>query len=479
MSRQHYPKQFLPLTGRRTMFQETLLRLDGIEGAAPPIVVSNEEHRFLALAQARQEGIDLSSLILEPVGRNTAPALSLAALALLDDKEGEDPDPVMLVSPADHLIREPEAFRAAARAGESLARCGRLVMFGIVPTGAVTGYGYLRMGQAIEPSADGSEAEPSRVSAFVEKPDEKAAQAYVDSGGYLWNSGIFMVRASVWLRELGHYRPDISKACRIAYSRGRRDGKFYRPDEQAFVACPSDSIDYAVMERAADAKNSPAGDGESADCVVLALDAGWSDLGSWSSVWEEGDADRSGNVVLGDVHMQAVDDSLLISNHRLLAAVGLSNVIVVETSDAVLVARKDSAQEVRDLVSQLETDRRPEYEDHREVHRPWGSYDVLDTGDGFKVKRIKIDPGAALSLQKHQHRGEHWVVVRGTARITRGSELFLLTENQSAYVPKQVTHRLENPGKETLEIIEVQLGGYLGEDDIERFDDRYDRQDPP
>lgn len=467
------------------MFQETLRRLDGIRDASPPIIVCNEVHRFLVAEHARQIGTGLQSIILEPAGRNTAPALTLAALALADSSRGSpDEDPVMLVMPSDHLIRDIQAFQAVVEHGAVLAADGRLATFGILPDAPKTGYGYIKKGRPIAPDGTGS-AEAFSVSAFVEKPDEATAARMVESESYLWNSGIFMMRVSVWLEQLQLHRPDISEACRAAHERGREDGEFYRPDPDLFAGCPSDSIDYAVMERVAGADGPSVASAQvqgaeavvdgARQCVVLPLDAGWSDLGSWSAVLEAGDPDPQGNVLQGDVQSHSMRNSLLIGQHRLVTAVGLDDVIVVETADAVLVAHKDRVQDVKEIVAQLTAESRPEHEDHRKVHRPWGSYETVDAGPRFQVKRLTVKPGASLSLQVHHHRAEHWIVVTGTAKVTRGDEEFLLTENQSTNVPVGTKHRLENPGTIPLEIIEVQSGSYLGEDDITRFDDRYGR----
>ena len=492
LSREVYPKQFLVLTGERSMLQETVSRLDGIKQIAPPVIVCNEEHRFLVAEHSRQLGMSPSCIILEPAGRNTAPALTLAALTLSDGLgDAADSDPVMLVMPADHVIRDVKAFQSAVQRGAALAESGWLVTFGIVPTSPKTGYGYIEIGQELEPARGtrrgkgghgrtrgASHVVPYRIRSFVEKPDQATAQRMVESEEYLWNSGMFMMHASVWLEELQRFRPDIAEACRSANSQGARDGDFYRPDAELFKACPSDSIDYAVMERAVGApaqRGSGEGALSSAECVVLPLEAGWSDVWAWSAVWEEGAQDAQGNVIRGDVYVRSTSNSLLIGQHRLLSAVGLEDVIVVETADAVLVTHKDRVEEVKELVAQLKAEGRPEQENHRKVHRPWGTYETVDMGPRFQVKRLTVNPGEALSLQMHQHRAEHWVVVKGTAKVTRGDEEFLLTENESTYVPTGVKHRLENPGAIPLEIIEVQSGSYLGEDDITRFDDRYNR----
>ena len=463
LSRELYPKQFLPLTGDRTMLQETLARMEGLEGVEGPVFVCNEAHRFIVAEQAREMGVRPKAIILEPAGRNTAPALTLAALALRGEA-GDGHDPLLLVMPADHVIQDVEAFRKVVMAGARLALEGHLVTFGVVPSAPVTGYGYIQEG----PPMDGAHGEAYRVSAFVEKPDEATARRFVESGRYLWNSGIFLMTASTWLRELERFRPDIAAACREAHGELSRDGDFYRPGREAFEACPAESIDYAVMEPVTRSQ-------EGAACVVLPLRAGWSDLGAWSSLWELGKRDGQGNVLHGDVYAHGMRNSLLLSTHRLLAAVGLEDVIVVETPDAVLVVHKDRVQEVREVVARLKDQGRQEQAEHRKVHRPWGTYETVDAGPRFQVKRLTINPGASLSLQMHHHRAEHWVVVKGTARVIRGEEEFLLTEDQSAYVPVGMPHRLENPGTIPLEIIEVQSGSYLGEDDIVRFHDRYNR----
>lgn len=455
LSREHYPKQLLPLMGEQSLLQDTVNRLEGLH-AAPSLVVCNEEHRFLVAEQLRQLGKTPGGIILEPVGRNTAPALTLAALTLT--QRGRDA--VMLVMPADHAIQDQTAFQAAVRQGANLADNGHLVTFGIVPTHAETGYGYIKKGKALD--AGPAHLTPYAVAAFVEKPDAATARRYFESGEYLWNSGMFMLRASVWLAELERHRPDIASACVTAHQRGKQDGDFYRVDQNAFNACPSDSIDYAVMEKTAHA-------------VTLPLQAGWSDIGAWSALWEVSAQDAQNNVIRGDVATHAVRNALLIAQHRLLAAVGVEDIIIVETADAVLAVHKDHAQSVKEVVDKLKREQREEYKTHRRVYRPWGSFEGVDAGPRFQVKRITVNPGAALSLQMHHHRAEHWIVVKGTARVTRGEEIFLLTENQSTYIPLGVKHRLENPGAMPLEMIEVQSGGYLGEDDIVRFEDKYNR----
>ena len=447
LSREHYPKQLLALLGEQTLLQQTVSRLDGMKHVAAPLLVCNEEHRFLIAEQMRQLGKAPADIVLEPVGRNTAPALTLAALALL--KHAPD-DALMLVMPADHIIQDTDNFRAAVEQGAALAEKGRLVTFGIVPTAPETGYGYIKMG-------DGN-----NVAAFIEKPDIETASRYVAAGDHFWNSGMFMMQASVWLDELNRYHPAMLEACQAAYEQGQRDADFYRVNALAFGSCQSNSIDYAVME-------------ETDKAAVVVLDAGWSDIGAWSSLWEASARDAQGNVVQGDVYLHATKNTLLISQHRFLAAVGLDDIIVVETPDAVLVAHKQHAQSVKEIVNRLKAEKRSEYQTHRRVYRPWGSYEGIDAGQRFQVKRLMVNPGASLSLQMHHHRAEHWVVVKGTARVTKGDEVFMLTENQSTYIPLGTTHRLENPGTIPLEIIEVQSGSYLGEDDIVRFEDQYNR----
>ena len=458
LSREHEPKPLHALNGERTLLQQTALRCAALSATAEPILVCNEAHRFLVTGQLAAAGAKPKSVLLEPVGRGTAPALTLAAVhAVTAD------DPVLLAMPSDHAIADPAAFARAVEKGAALAQQGHIVTFGIRPGSAQTGYGYVRGGRAVAgvPGA-------AFVEAFVEKPDAALAREYFDSGRFLWNSGIFAVRASVWIEALGACRADILKACERAHRNGRRDGPFFRVDPQSFAGCPGDSIDYAVMERIASGPGSP-------EAVLVELDAGWSDVGAWDALWAIEGKDADGNAVHGDVRLRDTRNSLLVSKHRLLACVGLDNVVVVETPDAVLVARKDRAQAIGALVAELKEEGREECFAHRKVHRPWGTYDGIERGERFQVKRIVVDPGAALSLQMHYHRAEHWIVVRGTARVTRGEESFLLTENESTYIPPGTRHRLENPGRVPLELIEVQSGSYLGEDDIVRFDDAYGR----
>jgi mannose-1-phosphate guanylyltransferase / mannose-6-phosphate isomerase len=439
LSREHHPKPLHAVNGERTLLQETALRCDG-----QPLVVCHETHRFLVEAQLRRAGVRPRAILLESSGRGTAPALTLAAVhAVTAD------DPVLIAMPSDHFIAQRDAFQRAIERGAALAAKGNMVAFGVPPAAPEIGYGYIR-------------GRGDYIDAFVEKPDTEKAKEYFESGKYLWNAGIFAVRASVWIDAIGSFRPEILRACERAYRQGRRDGAFVRVDAAAFAECPADSIDYAVMERIADA-------------MVVRLDAGWSDVGAWDALWGIEAKDADGNVIHGDVHAADTRNALLIAQHRLLACVGLDDVVVVETPDAVMVARKDKAQAIGAMVATLKAAGRAECLAHRKVYRPWGSYDGIESGERFQVKRIVVDPGAALSLQMHYHRAEHWIVVRGTARVTRGDETYLLTENESTYIPPGTRHRLENPGKLPLELIEVQSGAYLGEDDIVRFDDAYGR----
>lgn len=449
LSRESYPKQFLPLVGVDTMLQDTWRRVAGIADLAP-IVVANEDHRFLVAEQLRQVGAPTPAILLEPMGRNTAPAIALAALQAM----ASGGDPLLLVLPSDHVVSNGEAFRRAVRDAMPAAEAGALLTFGILPGTPETGFGYI---QAEDSATDGVR----RVHRFVEKPDAATAQAYLDAGGYYWNSGMFLFRASVLLAELERFRPDIVAACREAFAATRRDGDFIRLDREAFARSPSDSIDYAVMEKTALA-------------MVLPVDIGWNDVGSWSALWDVAERDEAGNAHHGDVIAVDTRNSYAYAR-RLVALVGVDDLVVVETDDAVLVARKDRVQEVRQVVAQLKAAQRSQAALHREVHRPWGSYDSVDVGEGFQVKRIKVKPGAALSLQSHSQRAEHWIVVRGTARVTRNNDVFELFANQSTYIPIGARHRLENPGTEVLELIEVQSGAYLGEDDIVRYDDVYGR----
>jgi mannose-1-phosphate guanylyltransferase/mannose-6-phosphate isomerase len=451
LSRELHPKQMLPLVGSNTMLQDTVRRLAGLEVAAP-MVVCNEAHRFLVAEQLRSIDCKPRAIVLEPAGRNTAPAIALAAHATLAGEEG---DPLLLVLPADHVIPDVAAFHRAIEVASAAARNGSLVTFGIVPTNPETGYGYIRRGGL----AGGS----YRIAEFVEKPDAARAQAFLASGDYYWNSGMFLFRARRYLEELEKFAPDIAAACGNSFAGAVRDLDFTRIDPAAFRECRSESIDYAVMEKTSDA-------------VVVPLDAGWSDVGNWTSLHAACDHDSQGNALFGDVMVEDTHDSYVYSSSRLVATVGLRDHVVVETKDAVLVAPKERAQDVKKLVARLKAVGRYEHALHREVFRPWGSYDSIDVGERFQVKRLIVHPGGALSLQMHHHRAEHWVVVSGTASITRGDETFLLEENQSTYIPVGVRHRIENPGRIPLHIIEVQSGSYFGEDDIVRFEDRYGRE---
>ncbi|WP_289083306.1 mannose-1-phosphate guanylyltransferase/mannose-6-phosphate isomerase [uncultured Spongiibacter sp.] len=450
-SRGLYPKQFLPIAGEQTMLQETLARLQGVE-VEGSTVICNEEHRFIVAQQAQEAGEKLSSIILEPVGRNTAPAIALAAFDLLEQSESSSP--LMLVMAADHLIQDVKAFQEAVMKASVEAEAGNLVTFGIVPESAHTGYGYIRRGE--------SQGSAYKVEEFVEKPDADTAQSYLDNGGYYWNSGMFMFAADAYLAELEAHRPDIYAACKQAYAERSRDVDFLRVGTEAFSECPDDSVDYAVMEKTSKA-------------VVVPLSAGWSDVGAWSSLWEVADGNDDGNVVSGDVLTHNTRNSYIRAEHRLVATVGLSDVVVVESNDAVLVADKHQVQDVKKIVEQLKLEGRNEVLHHRHVHRPWGVYDSIDNGERYQVKRITVNPGAKLSVQMHHHRAEHWIVVSGTAKVTNGDKEIMLTENQSTYIPVGVVHALENPGVIPLELIEVQSGSYLGEDDIVRFEDRYGR----
>ncbi|MGC3982231.1 MAG: mannose-1-phosphate guanylyltransferase/mannose-6-phosphate isomerase [Steroidobacteraceae bacterium] len=454
LSRELYPKQLLSLVGKGTMLQETLARIGGGSDVAAPIVVCNESHRFLVAEQLRQVKTSASAILLEPVGRNTAPAVAVAALmAIAKAKSGEDP--VLLVLPADHVIRDVKAFQTAVQLGLKAAEAGQLVTFGVVPAKPETGYGYIRRGEGAGPSYP--------VAQFVEKPNLATAQEYVASGRYYWNSGMFMFRARAVLDELRQFAPAIHDACVAALKASKHDLDFTRLPKDEFTACPSDSIDYAVMEKTSKA-------------VVVPLDAGWSDVGSWSALHEAIPADADGNVNIGDVLTSDSQGNYLHSTSRLVATVGLKDHVVIETKDAVMVAPKDRVQDVKNLVNELKKQGRYETSLHREVFRPWGSYDSIDNGERFQVKRLIVNPGATLSLQLHHHRAEHWVVVSGTARITCDDKVFLLEENQSTYIPIGSKHRVDNPGKIPLHIIEVQSGSYLGEDDIVRFEDVYGRQ---
>ncbi len=453
LSRELHPKQFLTLPGQQqSMLQTTVARLKGLTDSNP-LVISNEAHRFIAAEQLRQLGKLKGNILLEPVGRNTAPAIALAALTAT----GDGADPVLLVLAADHIINDVAAFQAAVKKALPLAEAGKLVTFGIVPTAPETGYGYIRRGEQL---AEGAYA----VAAFVEKPDIATAEKYLASGEYDWNSGMFLFRASAYLKELQAHRPDILGACQQALAAPQNDLDFVRVDAAAFEASPSDSIDYAVMEKTAQA-------------AVVPMAAGWSDVGAFSSLWEISAKDANGNAFNGDVFSFDTENTFVDAENALVATVGLKDTIVVQTKDAVLVAARDRVQDVKKIVEKLKAEGRSEPRLHRQVYRPWGHYDSIDAGSRYQVKRITVNPGAKLSVQMHHHRAEHWVVVSGTARVTLDGVERLLAENESIYLPVGAVHALENPGKIPLELIEVQVGSYLGEDDIVRFEDRYGRAD--
>lgn len=451
LSRQLNPKQFLPLGDAKvSMLQATIQRLKGLD-IATPVLICNEQHRFLAAEQLRQLDMENANILLEPVGRNTAPAIALAALQATHDGQ----DPILLILAADHLIEDVPAFHAAIHTALPLASSGKLVTFGIVPTHPETGYGYIEKGKA---EGSGGYA----VSQFVEKPDLPTATDYLASGDFLWNSGMFMFHASRYLEELERFRPEIVAACRLALAGCQQDMHFTRVDKAAFELCPDDSIDYAVMEKAEDA-------------MVVPLDAGWSDIGSWSALWDVSEKDENDNVLKGDVLQYHSSSNYIHAASRLVTLVGVKDLVVVETKDAIMVAHKDHVQDVKKIVEQLKLQGRGEHINHREVYRPWGVYDSIDDGHRYQVKHITVKPGAKLSVQMHHHRAEHWVVVSGTAKVTNGDTTFLVTENQSTYIPIGQVHALENPGVIPLELIEVQSGPYLGEDDIVRFEDKYGR----
>lgn len=463
LSRGSYPKQFLPLYGSESLLAATIRRFHQPENlragirVSPPRVVCNEAHRFLVAEQLRLTGFEPQEILLEPFAKNTAPALTLAALSALADHR----DPVLVVLPSDHLIQNEIRFLELILEGAELARNGHVMTFGIIPTRAETGFGYIRKG-----AAQGEAA--FELVQFIEKPGPEKARELVQSGNDLWNSGIFMMKASVWIQQVKNHCPAILASCEESLVKGRRDGVFYRVDPEAFESCPNLSIDHAVMEKIVEAKRDSV-------ALVIPMDVGWSDLGSWAAVLEAKAHDQHGNVAQGDVFIKDTRNSLLYARSRLLAAIGVDDLIVVETKDAVLVAHKNCAQDIKSITDYLKNAKRPEHEFHPQVHRPWGNYESIDGGPRYQVKRLTVKPGASLSLQMHHHRAEHWIVVSGTARVTRGDETFLLSENESTYIPLGVTHRLENPGAITLEIIEVQSGSYLGEDDIVRFEDLYNR----
>jgi mannose-1-phosphate guanylyltransferase/mannose-1-phosphate guanylyltransferase/mannose-6-phosphate isomerase len=453
LSRSSFPKQLINLVDSHTMLQNTLLRLKDAENVATPMVICNETQRFMVAEQVRTIDFGPCPIILEPQGRNTAPAAAVAAIKAHDISN----DAVVMILPADHNISDEKALHKAMQEALSLAKNDHLITFGIVPDAPETGYGYIQEGQRLS-----STKTACKINRFVEKPDSKTAQTYLDSGDYLWNSGMFMFKASKYLEELTQFAPDMVKYCREAILQGESDLDFFRLNETVFARCPEDSIDYAVMEKTSNG-------------VVIPLSAGWNDLGSWDALWQIGTKDENQNVLKGDIVTHDVQSSYLHAETRMIAAVGLQNMVVVETADAVLVAPRDKVQDVKKIVDQLKATTRHEAAMHKKVYRPWGSYEGIDLADNFQVKRIVVKPGATLSLQKHFHRAEHWVVVRGTAIVTKGEEEFILKEDESTYIPLGIVHRLHNPGKIPLDLIEVQSGSYLGEDDIVRFEDIYGR----
>ncbi|MFH4534587.1 mannose-1-phosphate guanylyltransferase/mannose-6-phosphate isomerase [Vibrio diabolicus] len=448
MSRTHYPKQFLALTSNTTMLQETVIRLDGVKHN-PSLFICNEEHRFLVAEQLRQANLKHSGIILEPVGRNTAPAIALAALQALND----DIDPLLLVLAADHLIKNTSAFTKAVETAASYAACDKLVTFGVIPTAAETGYGYIRRGNELQDK----DFQAYEVDAFVEKPSLETAKDYLASQQYFWNSGMFMFKASRYIEELKKFRPDIFEAVQSSLSGATTDLEFIRLNSEAFSKCPEDSIDYAVMEKTSDA-------------VVVPLDAGWSDVGAWSSLWEVCDKDTQGNIIRGDVIAESTQNCYVAASERLVATVGVEDLVIVDTKDALLIAHRNNVQDVKNIVNLLKQNDRPEFLNHREVYRPWGKHDHIAEGSRYHVKKVSVKPGEKTAMQIHYHRSEHWIVVSGTAKIYRGDDTHIVSENESIYIPVGVKHCFENPGKVPLEIIEVRTGGYLGEDDIVRMD---------
>ncbi|MCQ0031959.1 mannose-1-phosphate guanylyltransferase/mannose-6-phosphate isomerase [Burkholderia glumae] len=454
MSRGGYPKQYLKLIGDDTLIQQTARRVKSVPDTAKPIILTNNEQRFIVAEQLRQVGVTAASIILEPVGRNTAPAIAVAAQLALE----ESPDALLLVLPSDHAILNEAAFTAAAQKAADIARDGYLVTFGITPDCPHVGFGYIHRGQPL-----GTHDMSYAVSKFVEKPDAGTAEGFVRSGEYYWNSGMFMLKASTYLEELQRFEPNIARQSGLALAAAVRDDDFVRLDADAFASSPSVSIDYAVMERTERA------------AVVIAADLGWNDIGSWGALADLAETDENGNTAIGDVLCQSTKNSYVRAEHRMVATIGINNIVVVETADAVLVVHRDHVQDVKKVVERLHASGRSESITHRRVVRPWGAYEGIDQGDRFQVKRIVVNPSAQLSLQMHHHRAEHWIVVKGTALVTNGDQEILLTENQSTYIPLGATHRLRNPGKIPLELIEVQSGPYLGEDDIVRFDDTYGR----
>lgn len=462
LSRAQHPKQFLVLYGKHSLFQQAAMRVDGLGAAdvriaGAPLVVGNDEHRFMILDQLRELKLTESTLLLEPTGRNTAPAMTLAALQATEGGA----DPVLVVTPADQTVTDEAAFTAALQQAVRVAANGAFVILGVPPDRPETGFGYIRS----TPGAQGTEA--LRVAQFVEKPDQPTAQRYLEDGSFYWNSGMFVVRASVWMKALERFRPDIAEATRAAWAERSIDGRFVRPGQAAFERIPSESVDYAVIEKCPESAEF--------DIRMVPLHAGWSDLGAWDAVWQVSEKSAEGNACVGDALVRDSRNTMVHATSRLVAVVGLDDVVVVETPDAVMVADRRRCQDVKHIVGDLKGSGRSEHTLHRQVHRPWGWYDSIDSGSRFQVKRIMVKPGASLSLQKHHHRAEHWIVVSGTAEVTNGDKVILLTENQSTYIPVGQTHRLSNPGKMPLELIEVQSGSYLGEDDIVRYEDTYGR----
>jgi len=454
LSRAQFPKQFLPLVNDTSMLQDTMARLPVQH--KDPVFICNEDHRFLVAEQVKQVNCSKATILLEPQGRNTAPAVALAAINALESNS----EALLLVLAADHVIKDTDKFHQAVNVATLSAQKGKLVTFGIVPTHPETGYGYIKKGT--ETTDDGTGSGVFKVATFVEKPNTETAESYLISGDYLWNSGMFLFKASRYLEELEKFRPDILQACQQAMAKVEKDLDFTRPNSEAFMQCADESIDYAVMEKTDQA-------------VVIPLDAGWSDVGSYSALWEVCEQDSKQNVIKGDVIVHDTSNSYIHSQNKLITTLGVDNLVVIDTPDAVLVADKDKVQNVKEIVNELKSQQRSESSLHREVYRPWGKYDSVDNGERFQVKRITVNPGAKLSVQMHHHRAEHWIIVSGTAKVTLDDETILLSENQSTYIPIGVVHALENPGKLPLEMIEVQSGSYLGEDDIVRFEDRYGR----
>ncbi len=451
LSRQLHPKQFLSISGEQTLLQDTVDRLNTLE-CDQPLLVCHENHRFSVAGQLKELGVEHGAILLEPVSRNTAPAVAVAALESLTRAD----EPVLLIQPADHVISDQAAFTTAVQTAVTAAREGWLVLLGVTPDGPHTGYGYISRGDEI---AEGLHT----VEAFFEKPDSSTARDYLESGKYLWNSGMFVFGAQRYLEELQKHNPLMYESCLETHSKLQRDSDFARLPKELFESCPADSVDYAVLEKTSIA-------------AVVALDAGWSDVGSWSELWKTGAQDQQGNVTSGDVLTVESRDTYIYSNHAFVSAVGVENLVIVQMPDALLVADRKKVDKVKDVVEWLKDNQRYQSEHHRKVYRPWGSYDTVETGDGFQIKRITVNPGSRLSLQSHQHRAEHWIVVSGVARVTRDDEVFTLHPQQSTFIPAHSRHRLENPGEMPLEVIEVQTGSYLGEDDIIRFEDDFNRQ---